>query len=651
MTQAPPRKQRLEIPLSSKPRDYRPGDGPALAPVRLSLEHDTDAFIVDKQVLPGQPVNGDLKLELYYIVSWPNLPKARVAVLATKILDYVSPRALEDWEYERSLERDEEDQRRVAAEKARQEERDRAHAASITPGTGVSTPLTSGQKRRGRPSKAEMVARRLAQQASFGADELANVPLPPTATSGPSLSTPKKRRLPQVSMDLDELEDPDMNEAISKQRQADSVRDSDSPMAGDMDEPGQLDTGNGFTALDSFPPGPSSRGYAESSVPNLPSSTQNDLSRSISPVPISLYHNSKEASSRSKTQLTTPVPVSTYPRQTRKRKLSVPQEKTITPVPTPWYPPPRVKEKHIVANTAIPTPKCPVPKPKLTQRRHEVTVTPVPLPVVNPTQKPKISLPHKVSYTPVPAPVLPKAPEKTSIVANIPGHPPSSSTSDEAVGLCKQNGFTPAGRNHKKRPADFGEEAEVGAVSNDSPHAPSKSSTSTTKTTSSRKKKPPQPIQEQEWEVKQLEDDSYVEIDGKLVRLFQVRWKGNWPADQNPTWEPEENIPPALVRKYFKDQAAKEARGSSASKKVERPIPPLKRKYSSVAEAFEGDADYPPGPSNGHSGGLRGEEGIERDDYAEEELLQVTEQTRNNTPFQRPRVDPALVMELIASFL
>ncbi|KAI0432047.1 hypothetical protein F5Y09DRAFT_302835 [Xylaria sp. FL1042] len=648
MTHAPPRRSCFEIPLSSKPRDYRPGDGPALAPVSLSLDHDTNAFIVDKHVLPGKPVNNDLKLELYYIVSWPDFPNARVAILATKILDYVSPRTLEDWEYQRALERDEEEEQRLAAERRIQEQRAKIHAAS-TPGTGTgtSTPLTPGLKKRGRPSKAELVARRLAEQASFGRDELANVPLPPAKTDGPSLSTPKKK-LAQGSEGLDELDDADMNEIISRQLQGSSERDSDSFTAEELDEIGNSGAENGFTSLNAFLSGPSSRGYAEFLVSNPPSSAQHAPIRSTSPTPFSLHHNSKETSSRQKTQLTTPIPVPSYPKQTWKKKTLASQEKTITPIPAPWYPPPRAKlpqQKHVVTTTPVPTPSYPSPKPKPHKIPHEIKYTPVPPPRVSPTRKSEVSQPHKVTYTPVPLPSLLRASEKPNTVAGPRVHPPLAYTSNVAAGLRDYNGFTPAG--HKKRRTSFGTEAEVGR--NDQPHSPSKSTAPTARTSSSRKRKVPQPEEDQEWEVKRLEDDKVLEISGKLVRYFKVRWKGNWPPDQNPTWEPEENVSEALVKNYLKNKTAKEVLHSPSPRKLERPMPTLKRKYSSVAEAFEGDVNDVSGPSSSLPGNVQGEE--DDDDYADE-LFQVTEQrrTRTNTPSQKLRTASSLINELAASF-
>ena len=624
MTHAPPRRSRIEIPLPSKPRDYRPGDGPPLAPVRLTLDHDTDAFIVEKRVLPGKPINGELKLELYYIVGWPDLPNARVSILATEILEYVSPRTLENWEYEQSLERDKEEEERLAAEKRKEEKRAKARAASIS-ATGTSTPATPGQKRRGRPSKAEMLARQLAQQASFGKEDLANVPLPPTKPNGPSLSTPKKK-LAQVSTDQEDLEDTDMNEAILKQLQGGSERDSGSPSAEDSGEPDMLDNDDGFS-LEAFLPGPSSRGYAEFLVLNPSFLDPSESSRSISPSP--LRHHSGRVSLRQKPQLTTPVPVPTYPKPAHKMMPSVPAGRTITPVPVPSYPNPKPK----------------APKPK-----HVPTVTPVPMPCY-PIPKPK--KPHEVTYTPVPPPVLPKAPETST-------RPSAHNSSKTLTADVVRSGFTPAGRSRLEWNMTVSDKNE--GELNDPPHTYSMTATPAAKANSSRKRKPAQPEGDQEWEVKRLEGDRVLETGGELVRFFKVRWAGNWPADQNPTWEPEENISQVLVRKYLKDKSMKTAQNEESSpgstnKLKSAPAPTFKRKYSSVAEAFEGDAnDEMLGTSSGFLADLQAREEDEYDgggdyDYAGEELFQVTEQPKITRPMQKLRADAALLQELTDSFL
>lgn len=63
-----------------------------------------------------------------------------------------------------------------------------------------------------------------------------------------------------------------------------------------------------------------------------------------------------------------------------------------------------------------------------------------------------------------------------------------------------------------------------------------------------------------EWEIQRLEDMQMYEAEGGgLVRYFRVRWAGNWPANQNPSWEPEENLPSILVTKYLKKAPEKQS--------------------------------------------------------------------------------------------
>jgi hypothetical protein len=86
---------------------------------------------------------------MHYIVGWTELPAASVAISATEILDYVTSRTLEDFEYRLSLERDEEE----AAEQRKKEAKARKSAVSqVTVVSGISgiTPV-AGKKKRGRP--------------------------------------------------------------------------------------------------------------------------------------------------------------------------------------------------------------------------------------------------------------------------------------------------------------------------------------------------------------------------------------------------------------------------------------------------------------------------------------------------------------------
>ncbi|KAM0294638.1 hypothetical protein ACHAQK_003864 [Fusarium lateritium] len=116
-----------------------------------------------------------------------------------------------------------------------------------------------------------------------------------------------------------------------------------------------------------------------------------------------------------------------------------------------------------------------------------------------------------------------------------------------------------------------------------------------------------EPAEEPDWEVKYIEDMELYDVEGVgLVRYFKVRWEGDWPPDQNPSWEPEGNLPPDLIRKYLKNGKRKRDR-PAAKKPVKQPAvapsyAPSKKsmkqttltwgipakQYKSVSEAFEG---------------------------------------------------------------
>jgi len=649
------RRPTFEIPLPSKPPEYGPGDGPALAPICVSLDNDAGAFIVDKRVLPGKPIKGELKLELYYIVGWPDLPAARVAILATKILDYVSPWTLEDWEYQASLERDREQEREHAARKRKVKEVAEMHFASMSV-SGASLPSTPGaQKKRGRPSKAEVLARQIAQQASFGDEELANVHLPPASTNGPSLSTPQKR-LARLATDVEELEETDTNEAIHKRPRSDFESESDfegdegyEPPEG-PDESEESEHGLGFSSLNSFLPAPSSRGYAQFSVSNLPSSAQADSAMPILPFPSSSHSSSGKPSQWMKYQLTTPVPAPSYPELRRKAQAQV---KIFTPIPPPVHPGPKPKSKS--SNVLSPQRETLVPTSQPPQQWKEIhtPVPPPPLPyLVSKSQVPGAS--HEVKVTPVPVPARTKATPTISQTAintpvPVPLHPLLQKSKKDLHSAAYTPILPPAPYNPNTTDSRQRQSSSRGTnqLSNDN---------------GSRKRNLPEPEEEGEgegvWEVKWLEDDKVIEIDGQSFRYFRVRWEGDWPPDQNPTWEPEENLPENLVQNYLKNRKrARRRRSAPLSQGTERSTPTsLKRKYSSVAEAFEGDIkdDDQPLPSSSSFVRDRKEEEKEEDTEERFEVIEQKSQSRSrsrtDTPTHRFRLDPALVRELAANF-
>lgn len=148
------------------------------------------------------------------------------------------------------------------------------------------------------------------------------------------------------------------------------------------------------------------------------------------------------------------------------------------------------------------------------------------------------------------------------------------------------------------------------------------------------------------------------DVEGRgLVRYFKVRWEGDWPPDQNPTWEPEENIPPNMVRNYYKrgkdrkkgDRRASSAASPSTEKKKEKKLTQTQlswgnaKKYSSVSEVFAGGDDeladsHMQGMDDDDHGGLvNGTQGGGVDDGEdEEEVFVVDEAWHARSQQQRP---------------
>ncbi|KAI1261092.1 hypothetical protein F5Y18DRAFT_215491 [Xylariaceae sp. FL1019] len=560
-----PKRRRIEIPLPSKPRPYRPGDGPALAPVRLTLDNDSTAFIVEKRVIPSQAPNGELKLDLCYDVGWSDLPAARVAILATKILDYVSPRTLENWEYKCMLEQDAEREKQEAEERRLAEEVDRAQVRAITTPT-VGTPLsaTVSQKKRGRPSKAEMVAKKIAKQAGFAPDELASVPIS-TPSIMASLSTPQKTAPLETTTDAEEIEE-NPNEAIAKQLYG--IRSDTDSGSGSDSQDSDDDIGDPRVAAALAPsrsmPGPSSRGYGTQFPVSVPSSVPFvDLD---SPLPISFRAQS------SAPKLTTPVPVPLLPEATQRR-----------------------------ATTAVP-----VPAYAFSKQKPKETPIPVPTNVWQDSLNPN----REKTFTPVPVPSLPKI---TLIT-----HPEEKKSRNAS--------FTPAALGSQMSTPE-------GFIT---PHGgKNQSMTSPIKKPKSSRKKKPAKKDDNAWEVKRLEGDKLVDFDGDHMQYYKVRWEGNWPPGENPTWEPEANISKSLIDEYWQKKAKKTGQSSPGRQPV------LKRKWSSVADAFEGDTDI----------ATLQDTAAEDDSNGAEERLDVTgRKSRTSSPARKARVEPSLLNDLWASF-
>ncbi|KAI1445322.1 hypothetical protein F5Y02DRAFT_386739 [Annulohypoxylon stygium] len=593
---------RIQIPLPSKPPPYRPGDGPPLAPLRLQPERDSTAYIIDKRVLPGKARNGELQLQMYYVVAWQDVPAARVTILATQILDYVSPGELESFEYKQLLERDEEIERQEALKKeklemAKQKKAVKPTSAISTP-TTPGTPTTTSRKRRGRPSKAELQARKLSKQASVTNSESIEVTLPPTSTSGPSLSTPQKKRAREIVTDVEEVDDPDPDDAIHRQLCGENDDDDDAAVDEDM-EVDEATESRGTMSKDRVPRTMSSglqiSSYARSSSLNQDSSTliksanANLVLKSSTshvPVPKVLRSNKQPWELPAITPLPPPIPKPrpSLPPNSKPRKIPpLPpgrkQSTTPVPVPTP-----------VKSDTKIPL--------QYPQYYSQARVEPQPV-------KPKSTEP-KQSTTPVPIPQYPRLknvknikPEKCEPSSSAPPPPPPTQPPKSSPQRPQHHGFTPAGRSSGRWPSETPQSSsEVAAESPLSDHI---GSTHLKKATPKPKPKPAAG-NGQVWVVSRLEGDKLVQSRGRRTRFFKVRWEGDWPPDENPTWEPEVNIAPELIATYFNGKA----KGAAGRRKTTGSVgnkfaPPkmdirsepltLKRKYSSVAEAFAGDAD------------------------------------------------------------
>ncbi|KAL2759025.1 hypothetical protein ACRALDRAFT_1062083 [Sodiomyces alcalophilus JCM 7366] len=140
---------------------------------------------------------------------------------------------------------------------------------------------------------------------------------------------------------------------------------------------------------------------------------------------------------------------------------------------------------------------------------------------------------------------------------------------------------------------------------------------------------------QQVWEVERLEATKVVVVDGQRVRHFLVRWKGNWSQDENPTWEPEENIPAGMVRRFLKKAAApgpdraSDKRGPASRGAASSRAGSLwtQRKWSSVSEAFAGNVDEEDGYGSHRPDQQGGDDGLmlktekDDDDYGDELLL------------------------------
>ncbi|KAF3762751.1 hypothetical protein M406DRAFT_72735 [Cryphonectria parasitica EP155] len=552
----------FEIPILPRPRPYRPGDGPPPPNIDIQLVHDSEAFIVDKIVLPIEPFTARQR-RAYYIIGWPDLPAARPVIDCARALDYVSPRTLEDWEYQDFLRREAE---RVQAE---EEARKAAVAATVAQAKG-STQTDLLPDKKNKPRRKPKHAKGLHKRPPTPQLDREQEEMLAKRKHGPSLSTPSKNRIAQLDVEIDLLEgleeessDGNAEQGLQTQLDNEMLGMNSTAKALDMDASGGLN------------PLEASVATSRSESPARASSTRRSVPRI-------------EAIDRMADSIT---------------------NRSATPAGNSTF-------RHSVSQAKLPTQPA---SSQLSQSHIQkpVSTTPIPVPILptftsrsNPISSSIHSSTHirpSVEVKPTPSPSRPEGLGEPTQPPSLPLRPPAPPYSNGHGGFTTAtNMFTPTSSDlpqHHKRQA---ENTAAAGTAADTLSVEAKKKRQ--KTSHKVSRSPPEPTRgeievvpaQQEWVVRRLEGDEV--IDG--VHYFKVRWEGNWPPEENPTWEPQENISAELVTKYLRSKAAqafakakkrrslKSSDGSGKPKdKKQRTLAQWATRYNSVSEAFEGRSE------------------------------------------------------------
>jgi hypothetical protein len=129
----------LDFVVAERPR-YVPGTGPPLAPVTIMPPSDNNGYIFDQVIIDSEP---------RYIVCYREQANLRVSVRLPNILNWISPRALEDWttkKYDAEVQEEEERELPIieAREAAKKKRLEKLARAEVPAGT-------SSRKRKRRP--------------------------------------------------------------------------------------------------------------------------------------------------------------------------------------------------------------------------------------------------------------------------------------------------------------------------------------------------------------------------------------------------------------------------------------------------------------------------------------------------------------------
>ncbi|KAK3951414.1 hypothetical protein QBC32DRAFT_162766 [Pseudoneurospora amorphoporcata] len=497
-------KTTIEIPLPSI-KKYTRGSGPPPPPITLAPPRDSTAYIIDQFVLPVlKDTKPDSRRRIFYHIGFTDIPAARLLVPCDEVLDYVSPRELEEFEYD-ALEIKES----VKAVEAEQKRKNQGQAPA--------------KEKPGRPPKARLGDPALDAPAEpvISLQEGDVLLAKQEAVGGPSLATPQKRKragLPRFN-DSDEA-------AIQLQLQHESAAASEVEYSGTDLE--------GYDSADALADDVGHRFPSESRASSSVSAQQ-PVAGPSKPTVISLGDLSNVASHPSSSATSTSGRIHPmFARSIEAGRSSVSGHGSQKAAGQNGV-------GHSLGfggkNAEVITRASPS---RDSTRQFKTVLKPAAHPLPPPAQvKP-------IAFTPLAVPIAISKPIVTS------------------DSLSKQTESSSARKRRK------GEQSEP-----------------------NKKKKKPQ-IEEPvaaSWVVKELLDDQWVTEFGVKVHKYLVLWEGDWPPDQNPTWEPEDNIEDqSLITKYLKK---KRAGVLKPPKKTQRSMLSYlsQPQYSSVAEAFEGDLD------------------------------------------------------------
>ncbi|KAM0273572.1 hypothetical protein ACHAQH_008235 [Verticillium albo-atrum] len=539
----------LAVGISSTYRAYYPGRR-RLAPITLLPIHDTTAYILDEYKVP--PSSEDGRVHISYLVGWTDLPAGMISVDASCIHEYVSAREYEEWNAKKAAERDEELRKEEEAENVRLVEEAEKRETGIVlrngtlriPGQGtfrehaVADAPRKGKKKRGRSSHQRI----------------------------PSLSKPGTHAalVPLESGDTEtEALDDVRDEEASIRRQLEgeeTTGDSESLEYSSRAVSTLSDRGNGITT--SLEPPPKKR-------------------RTISPFPLQRKEPLRE------------LDAGRAGGSAKPRYLAHQSSQDSSVVRSPQMPP--VEHQTTQASTHK-------------KQQHGTSFEPV-------SQPPPV--PHAAAsdaQTGVPIRSLPAALSDSTPIASATAQQRTSSTQSATPRV----GFTPLGSRRSSPWASFTSCRNNALQTSSGEPSTQTKSTEPHASESSPAKPPPDPKRtavtppvaqtndedesEEVYEVKRLEATKLYDTEQGPQRWFLVRWKGSWPKGQNPTWEPEENIPKDLARKFMMKQGV--AMGMDGANNTPRRSASSqwqhqKKSWSSVSEAFAGvDDDFTRGDGN-----------------------------------------------------